>query len=482
MVATFATIGLITGCGGASPNVQAHVFGGAGTSYETFPSLAYVLDRRGQEEGQCTGAVVGPRLVLTAGHCAANPATGAVDPASGFRVLTGNVESRPAESQISRVSEVLVYPGFPKTLTHDAALLVLATPTSAPSVTLADKATTPAGARVALVGWETRAQYLLPIRTLRANTVVQSQEHCEQAGPFSAGSEICTESERGKSNTGACVGDSGGPVLTPGRSGNHEVEVGIVRARVGTRANEPCSDLTLSTRVDAISSWIRHWIGIADAAGGQSAALAGAIARANAVNLTASDIPHATEVEIGGVTPPTGAAHAFAKCDGGVNPSLRTASIYSPVLALGHGVEGTQFASAVVAMPTPAMAARDHAASLSRRGAQCAVSLEARPPVVREGMYIFHNGRPVVTRLPSPLRGVQRISAYRATISTVEDVARAGKERFLRAFHVYIDNLAFLRGSDWVALVVDWQRHPPPTATERRLFSLLYGRAETAKR
>jgi hypothetical protein len=479
IAAVLVIFGLISGCGGDSTHVRAHVFGGAGASYETFPSLAYVLDRRGQGGGQCTGTVVAPRLVLTAGHCVENPATGVVNPPSGYRVLTGNVESSPAESQISRVSEVIVYPGYPKKRSNDAALLVLETPTSSPSVTLAEKAAT-AGAKAALIGWEARADHLLPIRTLRAYTVVQSQEHCEQAGPFNASSEICTESEPGKSNTGACVGDSGGPLITTGRSGDNQVEIGIVRAGL-TERKEPCSGLTLSTRVDAISSWTQHWIGIADAAGGQSHALARTITRADAVNLVASDVPNTTEVELGGVTPPTSAGRAFAKCDGGVNPSLRTASICSPILALGHGLERTLFTSAIVVLPTAAMAARDYAASLSRRGARCAMALEARPPVVREGMYVFHNSRPVVSRLPNPLRGVEGISGYRAITSVVEDVSRAGKERFLRSFRSYIDDLGFLHGNERVMLLADGQPQPPPATTERRLLSLLYTRAETAK-
>ena len=47
---------------------------------------------RGNEGGQCSGTVVAPNLVLTAGHCAEDMQTGVVNEASGYRVTTGNVD------------------------------------------------------------------------------------------------------------------------------------------------------------------------------------------------------------------------------------------------------------------------------------------------------------------------------------------------------------------------------------------------------
>ena len=53
------------------------IIGGASAQTGTFPSLAYVVDFQGQLAYQCTGTVIAPSLVLTAGHCAENMQTGA---------------------------------------------------------------------------------------------------------------------------------------------------------------------------------------------------------------------------------------------------------------------------------------------------------------------------------------------------------------------------------------------------------------------
>jgi Trypsin len=482
ILALLAIVALITGCGGGSPSIQAHVFGGATASYEAFPSLAYVFDLRGNEAGQCTGTVVAPSLILTAGHCAENLATGVGNPPSGYRVVTGDLESDPTQGQTSRVAEVIVYPGFPKKSPDDAALLVLETPTDAPPITLAETATKLTDTSATLVGWETREHHLLPSRRLKAYTVVQSQERCEQLGPPKEGnSQICTESESPRDTTGACRGDSGGPLIADSSAGN-PVEIGVVSARLGTQGKSGCSDLTSSTRVDALSSWTHHWIAMADAAGGEPPTLARAINRADAVNLTAADVPNTTEVELGGVAPAASAERTFAKCDGGVNPSLRIALVYSPLFARVHGLERTEFTSAVATTPTAAMAARDRTAALSPRAARCAATSDARPPVVRERGDVFHNGRPTVSRLPSPFGEGQGVAGYRSITNVIEDQSRNGKERLVRSFHIYLDSFGFLHGDESIALSADSQPQPPSATVEHRLLSLLYSRAERLKR
>lgn len=65
------------------PNAHVAVIGGQPADPGTFPWTAYILDLRGHEVGQCSGTVVAPNLVLTAGHCAQNMQTGVVNEASG---------------------------------------------------------------------------------------------------------------------------------------------------------------------------------------------------------------------------------------------------------------------------------------------------------------------------------------------------------------------------------------------------------------
>jgi secreted trypsin-like serine protease len=106
------------------------IVGGAPAADRTFPWLAHIEDFRGHTVGECAGSVVAPNLVLTAGHCAENTETEVEDPAAGYYVTTGAAEVRSREAQVSRVSDVMVFPKFHygQVDTGDAALLVLSTP------------------------------------------------------------------------------------------------------------------------------------------------------------------------------------------------------------------------------------------------------------------------------------------------------------------------------------------------------------------
>jgi hypothetical protein len=242
---------------------RAHVavIGGQSAEPGTFPWMAYVLDVRGNGVGQCTGTVLAPNLILTAGHCAEDVQTGVVNEASGYRVITGNVDwAAPAtERQVSDVTRVIPCPCFDRHAdVGDVALLQLSTPTTAPAVTLASS---PRGGTAALLaGWGDTypKQNTLVERLQWARTVVQGPEWCEgEASQFSPASEICTIEEPAR-KTGVCNGDSGGPLLSaePSAAG------GMVQIGVASHVYNECATTSPSvfTRVDAVSAWIRGWV------------------------------------------------------------------------------------------------------------------------------------------------------------------------------------------------------------------------------
>ena len=117
------------------PVAHASIIGGQIAKIGTFSWLAKTFYADAEGLYGCTGTVVAPSLILTAAHCAENTETGIVNDPSGYVVVTGNVDWAAAERQVSRVSQVIVYPYYePSGLLEgwgDAALLVLSTPTTA---------------------------------------------------------------------------------------------------------------------------------------------------------------------------------------------------------------------------------------------------------------------------------------------------------------------------------------------------------------
>jgi secreted trypsin-like serine protease len=244
-----------------SPAANEAIIGGAPAQTGMFASVAEILDIRGRIVGQCTGTVVAPNLVLTAGHCAENVKTGIANGSTGYRILTGGVEES-SERQISTVTGVLPYEGYARKVDDsDAALLVLSTATTAPAVRLATashRVKLHAGSRATMVGWgETRYGQSGPTRVLNwAGTVVQGKRWCKRnAPPYYGRSEICTIDPPSYA-TGACSGDSGGPLLARDASGE-AVEVGIA-VHVYTECSTRLP--TVFTRVAPLAAWVQTWI------------------------------------------------------------------------------------------------------------------------------------------------------------------------------------------------------------------------------
>ena len=105
---------------------KAAIIGGVEADPGTFPFLAYIVDKRGEEVGFCTGTVLSVNVILTAGHCAEDTETGLINEPSGYAIVTGTVEWTSSARQVTGVSKVIVYPGYSRSqATADAALLVL---------------------------------------------------------------------------------------------------------------------------------------------------------------------------------------------------------------------------------------------------------------------------------------------------------------------------------------------------------------------
>lgn len=246
------------------PRAHSAIVGGAVAGEGQYPSAAFVLDVRGKLVGSCSGTVVAPSLVLTAGHCAENLQTGAVNPHGGYYVVTGQVdlaETRP--EQVSRVIGVIPYPGYERR--HDpgdAALLVLEKPVTAPPMPLVKAGQGHlygAGTTATLTGWGlTSTIHPKVSKRLRyASTVVQPAAWCRRhVRPFFPRWEICAIDSAHFTGSG-CFGDSGGPLMVPRPATGEMVEVGIV-ALGSTRCSPRYPNVY--TRVEALAGWLHSWI------------------------------------------------------------------------------------------------------------------------------------------------------------------------------------------------------------------------------
>jgi trypsin len=226
-------VGALPAAAPAAPRARPSVVGGGRADPAQWP-FAVAIFRKGHMH--CSGSVIGPTKVLTAGHC--------VDGfnLANFQVIIGRPTLRDTSvGESIGVVSGRVHPDFEQTGLHDVAVLNLAQPTAATPVALAtpeqNTAATPVGALLRVGGYGATTPFGTRLSGFLKATIEQSRadSRCLKAYTrdlFAPESMICAlgarlkKPGRFKIHTSACSGDSGGPLVADTSTG--PVEVGTV--------------------------------------------------------------------------------------------------------------------------------------------------------------------------------------------------------------------------------------------------------------
>src|SRR5712671_1320906 len=234
-----------------SEPAEAIVGGGVPSAEGVGRSVVTIVGSRGNF---CTGALIAPRLVLTAAHC--------VQPGAAYKIVEYGVDRQP---QLQDVKSVAIHPAFnmqamtAHRATADVALLQLEAPPKGKNASVLGVPQVPivVGSQFTIAGIGV---------TIRGEG--SSGGTVRVAGLVAAGRPgslqirlVDPVGQGARDGLGACTGDSGGPVIED-RQGD-AVIVGVVSWSTGPNGSAGCGGLTGVTPLTPYRDWIvqtaRQW-------------------------------------------------------------------------------------------------------------------------------------------------------------------------------------------------------------------------------
>lgn len=240
----------------------APVIGGDDAKQGAWPDAAAILfPTLDGDQALCSGTLVAPTVVLTAGHCF-NEDDGLPD-----NVLIGGASlDHPGDGELREIDHGIVYPD--PDLTEDVTVLILAKPSTKkprPIATGWARTDIVDGARIALVGYGAvdRQADLFVDQLQEARTTITDFD-CSRS--FGCNDQARPAGELGAGGQGidTCPGDSGGPLYLTADYGTY---LAGVTSRSYDDARFPCSDGGIYVRPDKVIDWIEEVAGVPVARG-----------------------------------------------------------------------------------------------------------------------------------------------------------------------------------------------------------------------
>ncbi|KAJ1666676.1 Chymotrypsin-like elastase member 2A [Coemansia sp. RSA 1813] len=213
-------------------SAEPRIAGGVIAGKNDFKFIAFVHGQVSDTDGSsCTGSLIGPNVVLTAGHCVYT-SSGSMYMTSQMNVaFTHTKPTTMSDFTGPAVKEIIVNPNFNRsTLSNDLALIILesdipsdiATPVKI--YTGAITTSTPLTAAGFGITNPSDSSSVSP-NLMKVDLVAGTTNYCKSIwSSFDPSKLICTNGAAGKDT---CSGDSGGPLATRINNGNDIVLAGI---------------------------------------------------------------------------------------------------------------------------------------------------------------------------------------------------------------------------------------------------------------